>query len=196
MRTQFNRLTKPILGALAASLCLLSVLAPPTRAARPPAVGDPAPEFALKALDGRSVRLSELTKEQPVVLIVLRGWPGYQCPMCSRQVKEFVDAAAQFKAVKAKVVMIYPGPSEELQTHAEDFVKDQVLPADFVFLLDPAYEFTLAYGLRWDAPGETAYPSTFIIDRARHVRFAKVSRTHGGRTQPAEVIEALQGLAD
>lgn len=185
-----------MLGILTASLCLLSVLAAPAEAAQPPAVGDTAPDFALKALDGRSVRLSELTREQPVVLIVLRGWPGYQCPICSRQVKEFVDAADQFKAARARVVMIYPGPSEDLQAHAEEFVKGKTLPADFVFLLDPAYEFTLAYGLRWEAPRETAYPSTFIIDRARKVRFAKVSQTHGGRTQPAEVLAALKGLPE
>lgn len=196
MQIQFNRLTSSILAAVATSLCLMCVLAAPAAAAQPPAVGDLAPEFMLKALDGRSVRLSELTQEQPVVLIVLRGWPGYQCPICSRQVKEFADAAAQFQAAKAKVVLIYPGPSDDLQAHAEDFVKDKVLPADFVFLLDPAYEFTLAYGLRWEAPRETAYPSTFVIDRGRKVRFAKVSRTHGGRTQPAEVLEALKALPD
>jgi hypothetical protein len=39
------------------------------------------------------------------------------------------------------------------------------LPADFDLVLDPGYDFTNTYGLRWNAPNETAYPSTFLINR-------------------------------
>jgi hypothetical protein len=59
--------------------------------------------------------------------------------------------------------------------------------------MDPDYKFTNAYRLRWDAPRETAYPSTFVIDRERKVRFAKVSKTHGGRATASEVLKALAG---
>jgi peroxiredoxin Q/BCP len=68
------------------------------------------------------------------------------------------------------------------------------MPAHFDLLLDPDYEFTNSYGLRWDAPKETAYPSTFVIDRSGVVRFAKVSQTHGGRASVAEILEALQTI--
>lgn len=51
------------------------------------------------------------------------------------------------------------------------------------------------YGLRWDAPDETAYPSTFVIDETRSVRFAKVSRTHGGRTKAAAVLAEVKQLS-
>jgi alkyl hydroperoxide reductase subunit AhpC len=60
--------------------------------------------------------------------------------------------------------------------------------------LDPDYTFTLRYGLRWDAPRETAYPSTFVIDRGGVVRFALVSRTHDGRAPAADVLAVLAGL--
>ena len=49
-----------------------------------PKVGDVAPAFALKSLDGEAVRLADLAAKGPVVLVVLRGWPGYQCPICDR----------------------------------------------------------------------------------------------------------------
>ena len=57
--------------------------------------------------------------------------------------------------------------------------------------LDPGYEFTTQYGLRWDAPHETAYPSTFLIDRQGMVFFSKIVKEHGGRTSAAEIVQAL-----
>jgi hypothetical protein len=47
------------------------------------------------------------------------------------------------------------------------------------------------YGLRWDAPKETAYPATFLIDGKGAVFFVKIVREHGGRTTAAEVLDAL-----
>ncbi|MFN0086600.1 MAG: hypothetical protein ACKVX9_14520 [Blastocatellia bacterium] len=56
--------------------CLLpfAAIAPGTT----PAVGDKAPDFTLTNLQGARVRLSEATAKAPVVLVVLRGYPGYQ----------------------------------------------------------------------------------------------------------------------
>jgi peroxiredoxin len=93
----------------------------------------------------------------------------------------------------AQVILVYPGPAEGLETRADEFVRGKTLPAHFDLLLDPDYTFTKAYGLRWDAPGETSYPSTFVLDRNRKVVFAKTSRTHGGRAEAAEVVKALRG---
>ncbi|HEY3915709.1 MAG TPA: hypothetical protein VGN61_14575, partial [Verrucomicrobiae bacterium] len=60
-------------------LTLLAFLLPFTLlAGTPPKEGDKAPDFALKTLDDQTVRLSELTANSNVVLVVLRGWPGYQ----------------------------------------------------------------------------------------------------------------------
>ena len=47
------------------------------------------------------------------------------------------------------------------------------------------------YGLRWDAPHETAYPSTFLIDRQGVIFFSKIVKEHGGRTTAAEILDAL-----
>lgn len=162
-------------------------------AAEPPAMGAVAPDFALKTLDAKEVKLSVETARLPVVLVVLRGWPGYQCPLCTRQVHEFVTQASTF-AGKAQVIMVYPGPAENLQAHADEFLKDKQWPKEFLFVTDPDYTFTKAYGLRWDAPGETSFPSTFVIDSKGVVRFVKVSHSHGGRASAAETLAALENL--
>ena len=44
--------------------------------ARPPEVGQKAPDFALKTPGVEQVELSKEPAERPVVLVVLRGWPG------------------------------------------------------------------------------------------------------------------------
>jgi peroxiredoxin len=163
-------------------------------AGTPPAVDDTAPDFTLKTVDGKPVALKQLTAESPVVLVVLRGWPGYQCPLCTRQVHDFVPHAAEFASTGGRVLMVYPGPAQSLQAHAQEFLQDKNWPKDFLFVMDPDYTFTTAYGLRWDAKGETAYPSTFIIDKSQKVRFAHVSKQHGDRVSAAAALKALQGM--
>jgi peroxiredoxin len=157
----------------------------------PPQVGSTAPDFTLKTLDDQSVRLTELTAKSEVVLVVLRGWPGYQCPFCARQAHDFVQSADKLKAAGARVVMVYPGPSDDLKAHAAEFLQDKSWPADFRLVLDPDYAFTKTYGLRWDAPKETAYPSTFIISKGGKVTFARVTKQHGDRVSADTVLKAL-----
>lgn len=162
------------------------------KAATPPVVGQTAPDFTLKTLDGKPLRLAELMAKTPVTLVVLRGYPGYQCPLCNVQVQNFIKHAADLTANGARVVLIYPGPADKLDERAKEFLVNKQLPANFDLLLDPDYSFTNLYNLRWDAPKETAYPSTFLIEQGGRIVFAKVSKTHGGRTTPAEIQEAWQ----
>lgn len=159
-----------------------------------PPVGMKAPEFALKDVAGTTTKLSHERAHGPVVLIVGRGWPGYQCPFCTRQFAEFRAHATELQAAGARVVWVYPGPADELATHAADFTGTEPLPSNFRVLIDPGYTFTKAYGLRWDAPRETAYPATFVIDRDGTIRFVNVSLEHGGRTPVADVLKALGGM--
>lgn len=167
--------------------------APATPAAvpKPPQVGETAPDFALDSLRGKTVRLSERLKQGPVVLVVLRGFPGYQCPFCTAQFALLRGSAQQFADAKAHVVLVYPGPAEDLKAHAADFVKDNVMPDNFDLLLDPDYTVTNLYGLRWDAHGETAYPSSFVLDNAGKALFAKVSHGHGDRAKVEDLLAAL-----
>ena len=182
-------------GRIVAALAMAALAAAGTAmAAATPAVGAKAPDFTLAGADGTQVTLSTELQRGPVVLIVGRGWPGYQCPFCTRQFAELRSRAQEIEAAGARVLWIYPGPSDYLVAHAKDFTAGTAVPANFRVLIDPGYVFTDAYGLRWDAPNETAYPATLVIDRTAIVRFAQVSRAHGGRTPVADVLAALAAL--
>jgi peroxiredoxin len=161
-----------------------------------PEKGAQAPNFTLLTPTGTSITLANETKNGTVVLVVLRGFPGYQCPYCVRQVHDFVEHAADFAAKHANVLLVYPGPPADLDQHAKEFLAKQAsdLPQNIKLVTDPDYKMTNLYGLRWDEPHETAYPSTFILDRSGKILFEKVSHSHGDRTTAEEVLAQLPAL--
>lgn len=156
--------------------------------------GSKAPDFSLATINGKSIQLSEIYKKQPVILVVLRGWPGYQCPICTRQVGSLITDEDKFKSSNAAVLMVYPGSSEDLIAHAKEFSEDFKFPANFYFTVDPDYSMINKYGLRWDSPRETAYPSTFVINTEGTIIYAKISTTHGGRASNDDILTVLTNL--
>jgi peroxiredoxin Q/BCP len=184
-------MTRRLLALFALLLCSSLVAG---AVATPPEVGGRAPDFSLSQIDGRKLTLSTELKSGPVVLIVGRGWVGYQCPFCLRQFGDFLGHAKAIEEAGARVIWVYPGPTADVQKRADEFAANKAFPSNFRFVLDPNYTFTLAYGLRWDAPQETAYPSTFVIDRTGIVRYALVSKSHGGRALAVDVVGALRKL--
>lgn len=158
----------------------------------PAAVGDTAPTATLQDTGGNSIDLAEAFGQGKTVLVFLRGYPGYQCPACGAQAAGFAAKAADFAAAGIRVVLVYPGEAAGLPTYADAFTDRFVkteLPAPITMVLDPDYTLTNAYGLRWNAPRETAYPSTFVIDDGQ-ITWAQISRTHGGRVKAADALAA------
>ena len=158
-----------------------------------PAKGAKAPDFTLATTTGRQVSLDDkVSKGASTVLVVLRGYPGYQCPFCTKQVHDFVDHASEFQAKNTNVLLVYPGPPAALDEHAKEFLAKQAnLPPNITLVTDPDYKMTNQNGLRWDAPHETAYPSTFILNNQGQITFEKVSREHGDRTSASDVLNQL-----
>jgi peroxiredoxin len=189
---QGTRTPGPIL-TIASALILIFVIAIAGVNAQsaPPDIGQRAPDFVLHTPEGVTVKFNDLLKQGKVVLIVLRGYPGYQCPYCQRQVHDFVQHAAEFAQAGAQVLLVYPGPPAQLDAHAKEFLSHEPLPSNVRLVIDPEYKITNLYGLRWDAPGETAYPSTFIVNRREVILFRKISHSHGDRTVASDVLAEL-----
>jgi peroxiredoxin len=162
---------------------------------QPPRIGDKAPEFQLNDLEGKSVSLANELKHGPTVVVVLRGYPGYQCPICTKQFGELMGDAKKFADAKATVVFVYPGPTGDLDKHAREFVGGKTFPASFRFVTDPDFKFVERYNLRWNAPHETAYPAGFVVDKQGVIQFAKVSHSHGDRASGRELLDALSKLS-
>jgi peroxiredoxin len=195
MRTLRTTLTLTTLTLATLTLAAASIAAH-AQTASTPDLGAHAPDFTLSTPEGQSVRLSSLEKSGPVVLVLLRGYPGYQCPFCQRQVHDFVQNADKFTSAHTQVLLVYPGPPAELDARAKEFLTRQegALPANIHLVIDPNYTMTTQYGLRWDAPQETSYASTFILDRQGVVHFRKISKGHGDRTTAADLLPELTKL--
>ncbi len=185
---QYPRLMK-LAGLLFAALLTLLF----TASAETPVVGSLAPDFTLKTPAGQAVRMSRLLGNHPLVLVELRGFPGYQCPFCQRQVHDFIVHAGDFAAKHATVLLVYPGPSAQLDQRAKEFLAtESKLPPNVVLVVDPDYLATNLYGLRWNAPHETAYPSTFILNRKGRILFEKISHSHGDRLSAEDALKQLR----
>ena len=91
-RLQLSKTARLVLAVI----CAISMGAPAF--AETPAVGAKAPDFTLSTPTGSAVRMSQVQRGHDLVLVVLRGFPGYQCPYCVRQVHDFVDHASEFRA--------------------------------------------------------------------------------------------------
>ena len=189
-------LIRPALAlAIAAISAGVAYSADKTDSANQPAVGDKAADFKLSDLDGKAVSLAEQLKSGPVVLVVLRGYPGYQCPICTKQFGELFSKAKKFDATGATVVFVYPGPATDLDKFAKDFVGSKAFPDNFKFVIDPDFKFTELYRLRWNSPNETAYPASFVIDDKGVIQFAKISHSHGDRASSGDLLDGLAKLS-
>jgi len=158
----------------------------------PPKIGDTIDDYEFHTYDGKPLKLADASAQGPVVLVVLRGFPGYQCPVCTQQVADLRRHAKDFKDLGSTVLLIYPGKAEKLTEHAKDFLKNAALPEPIVLVTDPDFKFIARTSLRWDKPGETAYPSTFVLGSDRKVRFAKVSKSHGDRAKTEKLLDVLR----
>lgn len=120
--------------------------------AQTPVVGAVAPDYTLSTPVGGLVTLSKELAKGTTILVVLRGFPGYQCPYCIRQVHDFVEHSAEFATRNVNVLFVYPSPLADLDQHAKDFLTHQAeLPANVKLVIDFDYKMTNLYDLRWDA---------------------------------------------
>ncbi|MEL7267207.1 MAG: redoxin domain-containing protein, partial [Planctomycetota bacterium] len=135
-------------------------------AADVPTVGQRVADFELPVVggDGKTAKLSDALKKGPVAVIVLRGFPGYQCPLCSRQYGELRNRAAAFGKSASQVFLIYPGPMNSLETRAKQFAGQASIPAPLTLVRDDDMKMVSNWGLRWNGRNETAYPSAFVVN--------------------------------
>jgi len=108
----------------------------------------PAPDFALDDLEGRTVRLSDLRGQ--VVLVNL--WATW-CPPCRA---EMPDLAALYQTYKGEGFVILGVDDQERAQTVADFMARNPVP--YPILLDPDSRVARAYGVSY-------LPASFLIDR-------------------------------
>lgn len=123
-------------------------------------VGDIAPDFALPATGGRTVKLSDY-RGQPVVVVF---YPGDDTPVCTKQLCSYNNELAQFADVGAQVLAI---SAQDIESHERFATKHKFT---FPLLSDTDKSVAGKYGTL----GPLGFPrrSVFVVDAAGVVRYA------------------------
>ncbi len=141
---------------------------------KPPAVGEKAVDFDLPIVgqDGYIELKNEYAKG-PVVVVVLRGYPGYQCPLCSQQFGSLINRAQALAKETHRVIMVYPGQPTKLERHAEQFIGSRAVREPLVLVRDPAMQMVESWGLRWDCAARIGIPGYIRDQQKRSCRLVE-----------------------
>lgn len=148
-------------GALATSAFVLPGFAQPAdkkAEKKGVAIGDAAPAFTLKDLDGKDVSLDSLRKDGKIVIAF---WFNPECPFVVKHFEKggntFNDMAAAYKDKKVSIVAINSNATGEQGSGKETNAKAKKdWKIEFPILLDEAGDTGKAYGA-------TTTPHCFVI---------------------------------
>jgi peroxiredoxin Q/BCP len=129
----------------------------------PLAIGDPAPDFTLRASDGSDVHLAAFRERANVVLIF---YPKDQTPGCTKQLCTARDDAAAYAAAGALVFGINADDAASHQRFVAKFGLTMPLLTDPGFAVAKAYDAVVGIG-----PLKIVNRTVVGIDRAGRVAF-------------------------
>jgi len=195
----------PPWARLLISLCCCQLLLMMTPTANPlrgqgvpqnqPGVGQRAPDFELPLVGQKKfLSLRDEYRDGPVVVIVLRGYPGYQCPICKSQFNAVVNRAKALSSESKCVVLVYPGKADQLEKNSKRFLGSRKLPHPIKVVRDDDMQMVKEWGIRWEARNQTAYPATFVVDQNGRIAWKKISSTSAGRSTVEEILRELRKL--
>ena len=137
-------------------------------------VGERAPDFTLKDLNGKDVTLSSF-KGKPVFLNFWASW----CPFCKKERKE-LDAL--YNVYKDKDLVIISISLDRSEDTLRDFMKDH--PAGYTVLTDTKMMSAAMYGV-------SGYPTTFLIDREGVIKYKAPGYREWSSNSSVTLIDGL-----
>ena len=157
----------------------------PTRSARPPAVGDLAPDLALRDQNGASVRLSQFAGEKHVLLVF---YPFAFSGICTGELSGIRDDLGSFVTDTSEVLAISCDPVFSLRAWADQQGYFFPLLSDFW----PHGEVARSYGVLDEKAG-MAVRGTFLVGRDGRVVWSGVNE-QGQRRDFARVRAEVAAL--
>ena len=169
--------------------------------------GDMAPDVTLPDAYGRPVRLPDVWRKGPLVLVFYRGgWCGY----CNLQLRAWHERAAELARLGATLLAISPQTPDNSMSTAEDnklgftVLSDSKLEAangfELAYTLPP--ELVSFYGsvgtdipvLNGNGLWVLPVPATYVIDEQGGIRFAHIEEDVRRRAEPGDVLEVVSQL--
>ena len=168
--------------------------------------GDNYLDFSLHNATGKSVQLSEVLAEGPVVLTWYRG--GW-CPYCNLQLRALQQVLPEINAQGAQLIALTPElPDNSMNTQEKNSLSFEVLTDTdnkvareygLVFKLTP--EVSIYYKDAFDlevyngnTSDELPLAATYVIDKVGVIRYAFLSADYRERAEPSDLVETLKNL--
>jgi len=168
-------------------------------------VGDTLPDATLTDATGKSVTLSSLLANGPLIINFYRG--GW-CPYCNLELKAYQDLLPEITAAGATLVAISPEkPDNSLSTAEKNALTFPVLSDTgnaFAKSLGLVFELTgdlksLYEGFGLDLPNANAesgwtlpIPAVYAISADGKILFADVDLDYRRRAEPSQALAALK----
>ncbi len=153
--------------------------------------------LSFTTLDGESVKVSDLAKDENLILVIIRGHTREICPYCSTQTSRLISNYDKFAKRNAEVVVVYPIEQQADAMHWDAFMKstreklkDSKVKVPFPVLLDVELKSVLQLGIKKDL----SKPATYILDKAGQVQFAYVGSTIADRPSIKAMLDQLDRL--
>ena len=167
MRTKTRHTLRSIL--VAGLLCLIGLN--PAGAA---SVSGPAPNFTLKSLSGKNLKLSEMTGN----VVLINFWASW-CGPCRQEMPLLNDLHNKYEPLGFTVLGVNV---EEQVENARGFLND--FPVDFPVVLDNKNRVSKLYNV-------IAMPTTVVVDRDGNMRFLHKGYKPGDEKKYRSMVKKL-----
>lgn len=148
-------------------------------------IGEKAPDFTLKDLNGNDWHLSDHLGKTVVLLF----YPGDNTPVCTAQLCSVRDNWSEYQATGAEVVGISTDSVSSHRSFADKYNLTLKL------LSDEKGEVVAAYDAKSWIPGRSAR-AVVVIDKNGIIRYHKVQALSLFRPDDAEVLAAIRNAQE
>lgn len=181
---------------------------------RPLSVGDPAPTFQVRTVDGASMRFDPELLENPVILVSFRG--GW-CPYCNMHLSELRHVLPEIQGLGVDVYFLSGDRPDQLYRSLEADTQREIDGRGYTILSDADANAATALGIAFRASENTInrrhqkgqdiegssmsrhavlpVPAIFAIDTSGNIAFAFSSPDYKIRLPAAELLAVARRLA-
>ncbi len=137
-------------------------------------VSGPAPNFTLKALDGKNLKLSEMRGN----VVLINFWASW-CGPCREEMPLLNELHSKYEPLGFTVLGVNV---EEQENSARGFLKN--FPVDFPILLDNRNQVSKLYDV-------VAMPTSVVVDRDGNMRYLHRGYKSGDEKKYRQVVKQL-----
>ena len=172
-------------------------------------IEEKAPNFELPNAQGKSISLSNILDNGPVIITFYRGsW----CLYCNLQLRALQARLNEIHALGATLIAISPEIPDGSLT------ENEISKMEFIVLSDQNAKVASQYGVAWKVPeflmehmrvdrnldlikinngngNILPIPATFILGRDGIVKWSYVNIDYRTRSEPDQIIEVLKNLS-